>query len=250
MLVSNQKLEITKNGFLSYDKKINQKANPSVETYGFLIYAYDLINQKFFNNELPRCLITLQRKSRAYGYFSANRFYNVDSKDSTDEIALNPSILSLSQYEELLSTLAHEMCHLWQFHFSSNPKKKGKQSAYHDNEWAKKMEFGLGLMPSNTGKEGGKKTGTRMSDYIIKGGIFDQFCNELEKIDFKLKWKEFVGSKKLNINDDTIRIDGSKQKFTCPLCGQNAWAKLSAKIACAADKCNGVRMQLNAPNAP
>jgi len=57
------------------------------------------------------------------------------------------------------------MCHLEQHHF-------GKPSgAYHNKEWAKMMHA-VGLMPSNTGKPGGKQTGQTVSHYIVTGGPF------------------------------------------------------------------------------
>jgi len=40
----------------------------------------------------------------------------VEGGEETDEIALNPSTFRSRSTEETLSTLVHEMCHLWQFH--------------------------------------------------------------------------------------------------------------------------------------
>lgn len=42
-----------------------------------------------------------------------------------------------------------------------------------NEEWADKME-GIGLMPSSTGKPGGSRTGEKMADYAIEGGLFMQ----------------------------------------------------------------------------
>ncbi len=53
---------------------------------------------------------------------------------------------------DTLSTLVHEMCHVWQHH---TPAKKCR-GGYHDRVWGAKMEE-IGLMPSNTGLPGGKK---------------------------------------------------------------------------------------------
>lgn len=121
----------------------------------------------------------------------------------------------------------------------------------------------FGLIPTDTGKIGGKRTGRNVSHVILEGGVFDRLCNEMEDYCWKLSWREWVesprgkrtgeqgeGQEKLENFKETKIQDKSKQKFTCPSCGQNAWAKISAQIACAADKCNGVKMQINAPNAP
>ena len=100
-----------------------------------------------------RCLITLQRKSHTLGYFSSNRFSEALGQKLIDEIALNPDHLEGRSTREALSTLVHEMVHLWQAHFGDV-----SRGGYHNAEWAAKMEE-IGLMPSETGEPGGKNVG-------------------------------------------------------------------------------------------
>jgi len=45
-------------------------------------------------------------------------------------------------------------------------------------KWARKME-GIGLMPSSTGKPGGKKSGGKVGDYVIAGGCFEKITAEV-----------------------------------------------------------------------
>lgn len=235
--------------FSSYDEKNRAEgANPSTETYGFLIIAYDAINQEFFDGQLPNCMITLQRKGGALGYFSGNQFVDERDGQRTDEIALNPAALAKYPFEEVLSTLGHEMCHLWQYHFSAYEKRRGKMRGYHDKEWAAKMES-IGLMPSDTGRPNGLKTGRSVSDYIIEGGPFSVFCEALKDSGFVLHWKEWqeYGAPMPDGIETTgfppqVQQPSSKTKFTCANCGQNAWAKPSAKIGCLAVGCEGVPM--------
>jgi hypothetical protein len=88
--------------------------NPTTESYTSLANAYDFLNKRLFNGELPRCLITMQRHKGSYGYFSSARFANAAHPDEiTDEIALNPVHFGKRPPAEVLSTLAHEMAHLW-----------------------------------------------------------------------------------------------------------------------------------------
>lgn len=47
-----------------------------------------------------------------------------------------------------------------------------------NRQWAAKMEA-VGLMPSSTGRAGGKRTGEKMSDYPIEGGDFLSAFNQL-----------------------------------------------------------------------
>src|ERR1700679_1453731 len=103
-----------------------------IRTYTSLDAAYSHFNRELFGGTLPPCLITMQRHKGAYGYFSGDRFASTaDAQDVTDEIALNPAHFANRPTAATLSTLAHEMCHLWQHH-------GGKQSrnGYHNKEWA------------------------------------------------------------------------------------------------------------------
>jgi hypothetical protein len=65
--------------------------NPTDQTYGDLTTAYRHFNEALFGNQLPGCLITMQRKNGSYGYFHGGRFARKDQSEVTDEIALNPS---------------------------------------------------------------------------------------------------------------------------------------------------------------
>ena len=88
----------------------------------------------------------------------------------TDEIALNPAHFAGRTPAEMLSTLVHEMAHLWQHHFG-----KPSRSGYHNKEWAAKMRE-IGLIPTDTGQPGGKDTGQKVTHNIEEGGRFDQAC--------------------------------------------------------------------------
>lgn len=157
------------------------RPNPTEENYSELSEAYDLFNDKLFDGELPGCLITLQRKKRSMGYFSPERFVNRDGI-KVDEIALNPSYFATRPVEDVLSTLAHEMCHQRRFRRGETPRR-----CYHDRGWSAKMEE-IGLIPSNTGAPGGKKTGEQMSHYIDASGKFIKVCKELLGSSFGIVW--------------------------------------------------------------
>ena len=55
-------------------------ANPTAKTYAALNRAFDFFNDRLFGGELPPCLVTLQRKNKAYGYFGVGtRFVPPDT---------------------------------------------------------------------------------------------------------------------------------------------------------------------------
>lgn len=191
--------------------------NPTKITYGTFDKAYAFFNRELFGGELPYCLVTLQRKANTRGYFAAERFGN--GEEICDEIALNPVAFHGRTAEQVFSTLVHEMVHLWQSHFGT-PSRNG----YHNAEWANKMEE-IGLIPSDTGEAGGKRTGQRMTHYIEDDGRYQVAYRKLMKTEPTLYadiWS----------NAPTKKSVTSKTKFTCPCCGQNAWAKPTALLSC------------------
>ncbi|WP_022721618.1 SprT-like domain-containing protein [Rhodopseudomonas sp. B29] len=200
--------------------------NPTAHTYGGLDRAYAFFNKRLFGDTLPPCLITMQRHKGAYGYFAPQRFGSRDGGTITDEIALNPSHFSERDIRATLSTLAHEMAHLWQQHFG-----KPSRSGYHNKEWAAKMRE-IGLHPSSTGEPGGKETGQRVSHYIVDGGGYDlayaAFEAEGGAVDLLGdRWSEDEKAAKTR-----AKKAASKTAFECPDCGLKAWAKPDAKLMC------------------
>jgi SprT-like family protein len=189
---------------------------PTTQSYSELQQAFDFFNGKLFDGALPQCLITLQRKNRSLGFFCHKRFGSSDGAQITDEIAMNPRHFWQRPLIDVLSTLVHEMVHAKQFHFG-----KPSRGGYHNREWALMMEQ-IGLMPSNTGEPGGKRTGQRMSHYIVAGGAFERAAQELLAAGLVISWGDLQQEP----------AHGQRPKFTCPECGLNAWARPSAQLAC------------------
>ena len=198
-----------------------KKTTPTQEAYGELSKAYDHFNQALFGGRLPPCLITFQRQKRTYGYFSGDRWRGRRGA-VRDEIAMNPHHFDSRPLPDVLSTLAHEMVHLRQHHQG-----KPSRSGYHNAQWADWMEE-IGLIPSNTGEPGGKRTGQQMTHYIEAGGPFDLACRALLDSGFRLSWRDRAGE------DDgkTKGKSGSRVKYTCPSCAAAVWGKADLRLAC------------------
>jgi len=198
-------------------------SQPTPETYNALTRAFNLFNRELFDDELPPCLITYQRHKNAYGYFHGSKFAELDNDAvPVDEIALNPATFHGRSRREILSTLAHEMCHLWQHHHG-HPSRNG----YHNKEWAGKMQK-IGLEPSDTGKPGGKPTGRKVSHYIVKGDRFDKLAALFTRTETLPLFKDRDSTEEKN----KPTRPNSKTRYTCPACEQHAWAKPDAKLIC------------------
>jgi hypothetical protein len=196
--------------------------NPTTQTYTSLTTAYDFFNQELFSSALPSCLITIQRHKGAYGHFCGERFASVaNPKEVTDEIALNPAHFAEREPIEVLSTLVHEMVHLWQHHYGRPPRK-----SYHDKQWAIKMHE-IGLIPTATGETGGKETGQRMTHLVEENGRFAQSAAKLLRAHPTILYHD-----RSSDSDTSRKKTASKTKYTCPTCGLNAWAKPDVSLMC------------------
>ena len=189
---------------------------PTAETYAGLEKAFDHFNEKLFDKRLPPVMFTLTRKRGAHGYFWAEQFKHRDG-DATHEIALNPETMDRN-IEAVLSTLVHEMTHLEQQEYGT-PGKNG----HHNMEWAELM-MRVGLTPTDTGMEGGKMTGRKVTHMIDEGGPFECAMTELMPFDIPYFTQRAAPGEK--------KKDLSKVKHECPSCGFKAWAKQGANLVC------------------
>lgn len=200
---------------------MTKNAGPTQEAYSELQDAYDYFNQTLFGGRLPAALITFQRKNRTYGYFSGDRWQG-HRGELRDEIAMNPEHFETRSLPEVLSTLAHEMVHLRQHHEG-----KPSRSGYHNKQWADWMED-IGVIPSNTGAPGGKRTGQKMTHYIEAGGAFDRACKALCDKGFRLSWAD------RGLGGGPTGKSGTRTKYVCPDCGSAVWGKAELRLGCLA----------------
>ena len=200
------------------------EAGPTVRLYSMLERAYDELNESLFGGGLPSCLLTLQRKRRVYGYFCAGRFGPED--DKLDEIALSPMWFLDRPPDQLLSTLAHEMAHLWQHHFG-----KPTKSNPHNREWGTKMKE-IGLPPEGPG---GKETGRNVSHRIDPEGAFKVAAEDILTF-----FKPDTGDIAPEIPPQT---SGRYSRYLCEECGVKALGKPGLDLRCGPD--HGPMMQVS-----
>ncbi len=234
---------------------------PTKQLYGAMEAAYNHFNECLFGGELPSVLFTTQRKKNVMGYFAFERWVSVEGV-RCHEIAINPAYVGRSTLIELLQTLVHEMAHAWQY-TCGNPGRR----AYHNKEWADKMES-MGLMPSSTGAPGGAKTGEKMNDYPIPGGRFIAECEVLISDGFGLPWVdryaqvdstpgeamdrpeiaalELDGESLVRLTQSIDSLIGEsafaspgkppkgriKSRYSCPECNINVWGKPELNLSC------------------
>ena len=203
---------------MSGTPKSHLRKAPTTHTAAILQEAFDSANKALFQDTLPACMILVHRKGKAHGYFWAQQFQRIGSDDVIDEIALNPDSMSRNP-RIVLSTLVHEMVHLWQFTWG-----KPSRRSYHNKEWANKMDD-IGLAPSDTGKPGGKRTGQNMTHYIEAGGRYDLWVT-----DFLTEERQFSWATSPAMKGKTSKKAKSKIAYTCG--AHKAWGKPGLAIFC------------------
>jgi hypothetical protein len=181
--------------------------------------AFDYLNQSLFDGALSPVMLLLHRHRGAQGFFRPNSFNEREKGEfKLHEIALNPDTFAGKTDEWILSVLAHEQCHQWQQEFGKPPRK-----GYHDKQWANKMEE-IGLMPSTTFEEGGKRTGQKVGHYIIPGGPFEVAADNLIAEGFRFALN--------GIPSVPVPAKKTKIAYVCDPCGVKAWAKPGVKLVC------------------
>ena len=235
----------------------------TTQQFSTLDDLYAFYNVELFGAALPDCIINLSRRPRSRGFFAYNLWAAVYKNNSEDteyshEISINPDYM-LRPAIDWHSTFVHEMVHLWQFEFG-----KPARAYFHNREWVDKMES-IGLIPSDTGKPGGKKIGQSIAHYIDPDGLYYKVFNSLDEDALNtlrlrylpvislesLKKSNYVitnpgdaggdesteGAEVTGTEEETkISKSGIRLKYTCP-CGNNVWGKSGLLIHCL--ECDG-----------
>ena len=189
--------------------------------YAMLQSAYDFFNAKFFDSKLPKVFFTIDwHNKKSNGYFCPHKLVNKeDAKASV--IALNPDYLARDVYE-VLATLVHEMCHVWEFEeFIKDPY---KLTSYHSKRFEKRLsECNLKAVINN-------KSRSSCSTVIPEDGIFKGIADEY------LKTKEFLSIASIKTEGDKAAEKKAKAKnktkYVCTGCGTNVWGKAGLNLHC------------------
>lgn len=200
--------------------KSKETPTPTARQYDAFGALFVYFNQQLFGWQLGPCLLTFGRHSKSVGYFTADSWKGRVNAVGIPEIAVSADGLGRTR-QEVLSTLVHEMVHHWQHQHG-----KPARGRYHDRQWAAKMEA-VGLQPSHNGQPGGKKTGDRMTHYVIAGGPFERAAAAVADADYLpfLAIPLVDGGK---AKSKGVR----KLKYECPDCEQCCWGKPGLRLSC------------------
>lgn len=210
-------------------------SKPTRELFDAYRGMFAFYNDALFAGSLPEVVLNFSRHSRSRGFFAPERWTRHDGDARTHEISINPDTLLSRTAREVASTLVHEMVHLWQECSGTAPRR-----AYHDRQWADKMEL-CGLMPSSTGAPGGKRVGQHMTHYIMEDGRFAHAFARMPS-ELLLPWRSGAPVRaparpaktggEPEPEPTVKKRDPSKIKYSCGDCGVNVWGKEGLSIVC------------------
>ena len=193
-------------------KRIAEAAPPTINQFQSYQRAFDYFNRALWGGRLSPCMLQFsRRKATNGGHFAPLSWEGGSAR--THEIAMNANVMKKFSLRDTFAILVHEMAHQWQYDHGEK-----YAGAYHNREWGAEMER-IGLMPSHTSAPGGKKTGYRMSHYILEGGSYDLAFKAMPP-EVSLPWTtgsvEAEGEKDKAANKDKV-------KYSCE-CSQ-VWGK-------------------------
>lgn len=184
------------------------------EVTKFLEVAYDVLNQKYFNNELPMVVITVQSSPKAYGHYVPWDVWK-EQEVGYHEINLGAETLN-RPIEYTIGTLIHEMVH--HYCAMNNIKDTSRGGTYHNKKFKAECEK-RGLIIGYDSKIG--HSSTTPSEELIT------FIQEQG-------WAGIDLSRNMSISVSGGRGGGrrSVRKYQCPDCGCSVRATKEVNIGC------------------
>ena len=197
-----------------------------------LEYAFSILNQVYFNGELPPIVITLQSSPRTNGHFTLGKVWRAEENHFNE---INISVEHLDRpIENVMATLQHEMVHYYcQLNNISDVSQNGRYHNKHFKEEAEKR----GLIISYKQYIG--YSITEPSESFIEVLT----TNGIEKpLDINRDGGVFIGFGGSDNNNGTDGTSGieikptkpkcSTRKYICPKCKNSFRATKDINVLC------------------
>lgn len=189
-----------------------------IETVKYLGKLYDYINEKLFNNELDKPVITVQadEKNKAYGWFTTKKVWQEnDNDEGAYEINISAQYLN-RPINQIAATLIHEMCH---YYAKMNDMQDCSRSGTYHNKLFKKIAENHGLAVECVKTIG--YSHTELTDETAK--VIAAFVAENP---------ESIIYRSMIIKGVKLKTS-STRKYICPCCGLSVRATKEVRIMCA-----------------
>ena len=189
-----------------------------IETVAYLGKLYDFANERLFNGELKKPVITIQRdeRNKTNGWWSVGKVWRENAEDD-GEHELNMTAQQLNRpIGEIAATLIHEMCH--QFASVNNMQDCARSGQYH-NKLFKKIAETHGLKVACMPQIGWSHTElTDETAAMINAFVAENPATVIYR---------------LPVMKGQVVKTSSTRKYVCPICGQSVRATKQVNIICA-----------------
>lgn len=104
---------------------------------GYLNKIFNLLNERYFENALPKVVLTIQSTPRAYGHITCSKVWKNEDGTNRHEINIGAGTLA-RPIENIVATLLHEMVHL--YCMENNIKDTSRGNTYHNKRFKEEAE--------------------------------------------------------------------------------------------------------------
>ena len=183
----------------------------------FLEDAFDVLNKQYFENTLPKPIITIQSSPKTNGHFTMKEVWT-DSQRKRSFYEINLSAERLNRpIANTIATLIHEMVHY--YCQLNNIQDTSRGNTYHNKRFREEAE----------------KRGL-LIDYDPKiGHSITQPSPALKSFCTSQHWRnKLTICRAGDLPDDTPKAKkpSSTRKYICPCCGQSVRATKEVRILC------------------
>lgn len=196
--------------------------------------AFDVLNAVYYEGKLPKAVITIQSRPKAYGYITGSEIW-VDNEASYYEINISAEYLN-RPIENVLATLQHEMVHLYCMVNGISDTSKGNR--YHNKTFKKEAEK-RGLLIEYVKYIGYSQTSPseQFIQVLREHGLLENSIEHYRR-DFFSPVLPPNGSNGGNGGlTGTGKKKSSTRKYQCPRCKTSVRATKAVNIICADCMC-------------
>lgn len=198
---------------------------------GQLEKLFNKLNADFFNGELETPIITIQSSAREYWHYTLYDAWDVKG-EGRKEINISSAYLNNRPIENVIATLLHEMCHMYNDTVLNVQDCSGSSRMYHNKAFKRTAE-NHGLICTHT-RYGWSDTSSTISDilltWILENNVQEIRLNRNEPNGIRIAG----GNTAANGGAATTGATGKGHsiRYKCPVCGQLARTTKTARLIC------------------
>ena len=195
---------------------------------GYLNQIFDLLNERFFESELSKPVITIQATPKAYGHYTLYDAWSVDGEKGMREINMGAGTLA-RPIEEVAATLLHEMVHY--YNDTHGIKDCSRGNTYHNKNFRDAAEArGLRVEHHPTYGWTITKPGDELLQFCINNDLRDIRLTRVDGFFARMGGSGTHDGSSVGTTAPTKK--SSTRKYVCPCCGMIVRATKEVRISC------------------